>query len=290
MSDKNSYRNFCKEHEKIPIFSQAFWLNEVAENWDVILEQNKNNEIIAALPFCWKGNFITQRIYLPFLNFYQSILFFNVDEKHQQEIAERLFNKLPRTIKSYFKFLLEYDNIQLNTLGFSKENYSTYIIQKNEQLQLSNNHKRNVKKGIERNYQIKESKNLKQTYEMLVSTFIRQKIKSKISFEAFQKIQTSIKQHQCCKIVDCLDNENNILASVFILSDNQTVYYMLGGYETKYKNSGAMTFLLHHLIKETLDKNKTFNFCGSSNKNIAHFFEGFGATKTSINIWKKSIL
>jgi hypothetical protein len=33
-----------------------------------------------------------------------------------------------------------------------------------------------------------------------------------------------------------------------------------------------------------------FNFCGSSKKSIATYFEGFGATKTEIAIWKKSIL
>jgi hypothetical protein len=51
-----------------------------------------------------------------------------------------------------------------------------------------------------------------------------------------------------------------------------------------------MTFLLHHLIKDAQQRDLEFNFCGSSKKSIATYFEGFGATKTEIAIWKKSIL
>jgi hypothetical protein len=48
-----------------------------------------------------------------------------------------------------------------------------------------------------------------------------------------------------------------------------------------------MTYLLNHVIQQAINSQKTFNFCGSSKKTIAAFFEGFGATRHPINIWKK---
>jgi hypothetical protein len=40
--------------KNIPIFSMPFWLDNIAENWEVILYE-KENKIVAALPFCLKG-------------------------------------------------------------------------------------------------------------------------------------------------------------------------------------------------------------------------------------------
>ncbi|HUM50898.1 MAG TPA: hypothetical protein PK431_03745, partial [Chitinophagales bacterium] len=63
-----------------------------------------------------------------------------------------------------------------------------------------------------------------------------------------------------------------------------------GGYDDAFKNSGAMTFLLHYIIQQSLAQQKDFNFCGSSKKSIASFFEAFGATKINIPIWQKSMV
>ena len=78
MTNKERYRKFCATHAVVPVFSNPFWLDAVAENWDVALISESENEssIIAALPYCWKGNLFTKRIYLPDVSFYQSVLFF----------------------------------------------------------------------------------------------------------------------------------------------------------------------------------------------------------------------
>jgi hypothetical protein len=61
MTNKERYRKFCATHAVVPVFSNPFWLDAVAENWDVALISESENEssIIAALPYCWKGNLFT---------------------------------------------------------------------------------------------------------------------------------------------------------------------------------------------------------------------------------------
>ena len=51
-----------------------------------------------------------------------------------------------------------------------------------------------------------------------------------------------------------------------------------------------MTFLLYHAIQYSLEQQKEFNFCGSSKKSIAEYFEGFGAQPAIIPIWKKTLI
>ncbi|MBK9793889.1 MAG: GNAT family N-acetyltransferase [Sphingobacteriales bacterium] len=155
---------------------------------------------------------------------------------------------------------------------------------------LSSNHKRNIQKGTKLNYTILESINTELSFSLLTSTFIRQKIKTKISLTEFEKINTLAKKHHAGNTFDCLDGHKNLLASAFIVEDTDSVYYLFGGYDTAFKNSGAMTFLLHHIIQDAQQRKLDFNFCGSSKKSIAAYFEGFDATKTGISIWKKSIL
>ncbi|MBP8193638.1 MAG: GNAT family N-acetyltransferase, partial [Chitinophagales bacterium] len=201
-----------------------------------------------------------------------------------------LVQQLPKTVKSYFKFLPEHTALSLVKSGFEKETYETYTIQKNQALTLSSNHKRNIQKGTKLNYTILESINTELSFSLLTSTFIRQKIKTKISLTEFEKINTLVKKHHAGNTFDCLDGHKNLLASAFIVEDTDSVYYLFGGYDTAFKNSGAMTYLLHYIIQDALQRKLEFNFCGSSKKSIATYFEGFGAQKTPIAIWKKSIL
>ncbi len=295
MTSKQQYIQLCADAQYstlIPIFAQPIWLDAVAENWDVVLFL-ENKKTIASLPFCWKGNLITKRIYLPDFSFYQSIIFFkdDISIEEKNKIAQELFKQLPKTIKSYFKFTPENSNIDLSKLHYQKEDYCTYIIDKNQQeLNLSTNHKRNIQKGIKQNYYIEESKKIGASFTLLTSTFARQSIKSKITLEEFTRINKLVKKNNSGKIQDCFDNNKNLLASIFIIEDAKTVYYLLGGYNNEFKNSGAMTFLLHNAIQASLKQKKDFNFCGSYKKTIATFFEGFGATKKDIAIWKKSII
>lgn len=291
MNNKERFRKFCATHAVVPVFSNPFWLDAVAENWDVALICESESRIIAALPYCLKGNLFTKRIYLPDVSFYQSVLFFtDVDKNMKQKLTEQLAQQLPKTVKSYFKFLPEHTAISLVKSGFENEAYGTYIILKDQTLNLSSNHKRNIQRGTKLNYTILESINTELSFSLLTSTFIRQKIKTKISLTEFEKINTLVKKHHAGNTFDCLDGHKNLLASAFIVEDTDSVYYLFGGYDTAFKNSGAMTYLLHYIIQDALQRKLEFNFCGSSKKSIATYFEGFGAQKTPIAIWKKSIL
>ena len=291
MNNKAQYRKFCAANAVFPVFANPLWLDAVAEEWNVALHTDEQNQIIAALPYCLKGHLLTRRIYLPDVSFYQSVLFFRaVSKKEKQKIGEALFRQLPLTVKSYFKFLPEHAAIELGKINYQKEDYSTYIIQPENELLLSNNHKRNVQKGIKYNFQVKESKNPEASFAVLTSTFTRQNIKPKITIDEFIQLNAVCKKHKLGKILDCYDTDKHLIASAFIAEDIQTAYYLFGGYDIRFKNSGAMTFLLHYTIQYTLQRGLQFNFCGSSKKSIAAYFEGFGAHKIPITIWKKTII
>lgn len=290
MTNKQRYRNFCTNNPEVPLFLQPFWLDAVAEKWDVVLLL-EGEKVNAILPFCFKGKLITKRIYLPDVSFYQSIIFKkNFNNAQKQKAAEVLFGQLPKVVKYYFKFLPIYSALDLSKQGFQKELYNTYVISTQQDFQLSKHHQRYVSKGLKAAYKIEESKNIHASYQLISETFLRQKIKPKLSFDDLTLLNALCKKHACGQVLDCINQHNELLATLFIAEDNAAVYYLFGGYNSIFKNSGAMTFLLHHAILYALQQKKEFNFCGSSKKSIAIYFEGFGAKPVTLAIWKKSLL
>ncbi len=289
---KKSYLDVYNKHNAtIHFFANPEWLNLVAENWDVLLYQ-KDDKTIALLPFCTKGNFVTNRIYLPYINFYQSIIFLDKDinQSDRNRICIELFKQNSNYIKSYFKFLPEYSDIDLSNLKYKKETYTTYIIEQSYSInQLSKNHLRNINKAIQNKYTIEKSTQLEDAYKIIQSTFTKQNIKSKIDYNIFEKINKFCSDKNCGNTLVCKNTEGKLLATLFYVEDNHTVYYLLSGFNVSYKNSGAMHYMLHQLINQTIQGGKTFNFCGSSKKTIANFFKGFGAKNENLNIWTKSI-
>ena len=70
-----------------------------------------------------------------------------------------------------------------------------------------------------------------------------------------------------------------------IANDNKTSYYVAGFYNPKYKDSGALSYLLWNIISSR--KTPYFDFEGSMIKEIEHFFRGFGGEWTPHSrIWK----
>lgn len=290
MDHRERYRELLRDtdiYKRVPLFARPYWLDAVAKDWNVCLAESQGR-VIAALPYCLKGKLLTRRIYLPDLSFYQSpVMFTDLDPKQQEQAIKDLFRQLPLTARSYFKFLPEYAEADLSSSAYQKESYSSYMLFDPSEYQLSKNHERNVKKGMRQHYVIRESKDLSASFALLSATFERQQLRSKIKEAEFLKIVNVIRQHGSGQLMDCLNETGELLASAFLVHDGQSVYYLMGGYAGAYKNSGGMTFLLHDRISDALQRGLIFNFCGSSRKSIAHYFEGFGARPIPISIWKK---
>lgn len=291
MSNKEKYINYINDssiYNNTPIFLLPEFLNIVTEDWDVTLIED-NNQLKAILPYAIKGNLLTKRIYLPLLSFYQSFVVY--DDIISPETLNQLFRQLPTTVKSYFKLLPQYHTVDLTSFGYKQENYQIFIIDKNIELNsIRKNHQRNIKKAQNNNLVIEPAQNTTNTFDVIKQTFSRQNIALDVEVDQFNELVAWIRTTQHGEIWNCKDQNHQIHASVLLLEDTTTSYYILGGYNEQFKNSGAKTFLLWTLIQESLAKGKTFNFCGSTKKSIANYFEGFNASSIPISIWKKQLL
>ncbi len=81
-----------------------------------------------------------------------------------------------------------------------------------------------------------------------------------------------------------------LCAGAFFLQSNGRVIFLFSGVNEKGYDAQAMTFLLNTFIEEHAGSNLIFDFDGSSDTNIARFYNGFGSKKVEFLKIRKNTL
>ncbi|MEI6747547.1 MAG: GNAT family N-acetyltransferase [Bacteroidales bacterium] len=150
-------------------------------------------------------------------------------------------------------------------LSFSRD-----ILYSNVSTKLRNNIKKAVSDGIT----VKQIADYSQCESMIINTFTRQ--------------ETGINQNHIRNILHRFANEHNsfafgayngdrMIAVSFFLNDQNTVYYMFGGFDDALKHEGAGAATIWEAICLAKSREfKIFDFEGSMIPRIERYFRGFG--------------
>ena len=290
MTNKEKYIKLCKNDKTISIFSQYWWLDSVCGelNWDVIIVE-KGGNIFAAMPYILKKRFFLSIINMPKLT--QTLdIYFNYP-KNQKYYKKLSFEK--EMIDEILKELPEYDMYQqsfnYNTTnllpyywkGFDIDVAYTYVIDniKIEELEMNfeTDIRRRKRKAKEIGVEVFESDDIEKFYQLNVKTFKRQNRVIPYTFEFIKKLYNKCKENNACKIYFAKDKDKKIIAGNFLLYDEQTVYYLMGGIDPYKKDLGGMDLVQFESIKFALESNRKFDFEGSMIQSIEKYFRSFGA-------------
>ena len=295
MTNKEKYKIFCEKENNIPIFSKSWWLDCVCgtQNWDVAIVE-KGGEVMASMPYYYTKKSIFNIITMPKLTqtmgpyikypngqkYYKRISW-------EKEIIDLLLEQLP----SYDYFIQNFNHDISNWLPFYWKNFSqtiryTYIIDNKEingdieKTLLTESRRRRIKKARKMDIQILESDDIELFYKLNKKTFQRQKMKIPYSFDYVKKLYESCKTNDSVKIYFALF-EDKVIAANFLIFDNNTVYYLMGGIEPEMSDLGAMDLIQLESIKFAIENDKIFDFEGSMIENIEKYFRSFGARQKS---------
>lgn len=292
MNPKDRYRNLCLEKQSIPIFHKDWWLDAVygAKNWDVILSENKNNEIIAALPYCVKKlffSYIKQPRQTPQLGIW---IIYPKNQKYlkrleyEEEIFTDLMNRLPKA--DYFVMPFQY-NIT-NWLPFYWQGYKqttcySYVIEDISNLDLvfsnfDSSKKRNIRKA-ENNITIKFDLSYHDFYENHQLTLSKQNAVISYSKEFFQNIYEACYARNAGKTIYAIDENGKLHGALFIVWDENSAYHLIYTLDPDYRNSGASSLLVKEAIKYVHGKTKQYDFEGSMIAGVEHSYRRFGTVQ-----------
>lgn len=294
MSNKEKYREFCKIENSIPIFSKDWWLDSVCgkSNWDVVIVE-KGEQIWATLPYCKSQKFIFSLIHMPKLT--QTMgpyIKYPQNQKYykrlswEKEMMQALISQLPkydyfsqnfhRTISNWLPFYWD---------GFKQTSKYSYIIEESSLQNLEKNYetdiRRRLRKVSELGIIVYESNDIKKFYELNKMTFERQNMQIPYTFNFILHLNDKCREHAACKMYFAKDHQNNIIAANFIVYDDYTVYYLMGGIDPNKKDIGGMDAVLTESIKFALESGRKFDFEGSMIESIEKYFRSFGAIQMS---------
>lgn len=140
--------------------------------------------------------------------------------------------------------------------------------------QFSSERRKNITKAEKDNVRVELSEDYKQI-ESLVSKSINRKdapVDKNILQKIIRDFSTSNYSYSFVAYVN-----NKPSATVFIVHDSKTAYYLLGGFDEFNKHQGAGAICMWHAIQHAKNLGiKTFDFEGSMLPEVEKYFRGFG--------------
>jgi len=289
MTNKDKYIEFCKNKDDIPVFSQPWWLDVVSEanEWNVAVVE-KGGNIFATMPYYLEKKYGKIVIKNPKLTQTLGIYFnYPKNQKYykklsfEKEMIGTLIEQLPLFSKFSKSFHFKYQNIlPFYWLGFeSKINY-TYTIENIsiEELEkkFETDIRRRRRKALNLGIEVYESDDIETFYELNKKTFIRQEVSIPYSFEFVKRVYSTVSENSAGKMLFA-KYEDRVIAAIFLVYDNQSVYYIMGGIDPEKRDLGAMDLLQYESIKFALNSKRAYDFEGSMIESIEKYFRSFGS-------------
>lgn len=290
INNKKIYKEFCSKENSLPIFFKDWWLDFSAgeKNWQVALVIEEEN-VIAAMPYIIKKKFGFKLCVLPkFTRFLGPWIEENkMNSKKSFSRTKKIMKDLIKQLPKYDYFLQNWNYDQTNWLpfywqGFKQTTCYTYVIENLSNIDVVwDNFQVNVRGKIRKstkryNLTIDKKPSLETFYELYKKVWENQNIKVPYNKEEFVQLDSTLEKHNSRKIFTALDQEGRPHASVYLVWDNESAYYLMSGSDEELRISGALSFCLWEAIKFSSTVTKKFNFMGSMHEPIETFIRSFG--------------
>lgn len=291
MKNSDIYRNFCEKEKSIPLFSQAWWLDATAGagNWDVALVI-KDDKLLASLPYFLKSRYGCMILTQPALTQTLGPWLREGEGKYakklsqQKEWMEMLIEQLPK----FDHYSQNWNYQQTNWLPFFWRKFKqttkyTYVIPSLEDEDFvwggfQQNIRTDIKKSTGRfGVRVRDDLSVEDFIDLNSLVFHRQGLKVPYSKSYVKNIDAACMERGQRKILIAEDVQGRRHAGIYLVWDENSAYYLMGGGDPDLRNSGATSLCMWEAIKFSATVTKRFDFEGSMIESVERFFRAFGA-------------
>jgi len=289
-TSREAYRQLCEQEESIPLFSQAWWLDGVAdEEWEVVLAYG-GAQIVGALPYVRRRKLGCTLIAQPKLT--QSLGPWVRPSKksypkalaYEKDVLGALVHGLP----TFDRYTQNWNHTQQNWLPFYWNKFSqttlyTYILSDlGNQSTIWNGMQANIRGDIRKardrfGVTIRPATNLNEFLDLNRQTFARQGREPPYSEELVARIDAAGRARQARDAWVAVDPGGALHAGAYIVRHGNTAYYLMGGGDPHLRRSGATSLCLWEAIQRQPEHIENFDFEGSMLEPVERFFRAFGA-------------
>jgi len=294
MTNKDLYRDLCKKEPSIPIFSKDWWLDAVCgDAWDVCLVE-KGVEVSACMPYHWaNGRFGLTMCMQPKLTQTLGPWLRKTNAKYanrlgqEKDLLTELIDQLPPF--GHFQQNWHYSNtnwLPFYWRGFQQTTRYTYRLPDLADLNtvwagFRENIRRDIRKARNRfKLNVRTDLSIDDFLALNVQTFERQGMNLPYSPSFIQRLDDASASNNARKIFIAEDDQGQRHAGIYIIWDEQSAYYIMGGSDPELRASGATSLCMWEAIQFAATVTKSFDFEGSMMEPVERFFRAFGAIQT----------
>lgn len=290
----DKYRTLCIQEPSIPLFSQAWWLDATAgeEAWNVALVE-KGDAIVAAMPYVPRKRYGLTLLGQPALTQTLGPWLRETEGKSATRLAQHkdwlqaLIAQLPPFAHFTQNWHWQMSNwLPFYWAGFQQTTRYTYILHAlgDEPMLwqgLRENIRTDIKKASNR-FQLRVRDDLTVDDFLVLNrmTFARQDMALPYTEAFVHKLDQACAARQARKIFIAEDEQGRHHAGVYVVWDQNSAYYLMGGGDPELRNSGATSLCMWGAIKFAATVTKRFDFEGSMIEPVEKFFRAFGAQQT----------
>jgi hypothetical protein len=278
LSTKENYLSYCDQHS-VTLGFQPQWLDAFHKSWEVLYCTYEMYSAfwvfhpVKRLGFRMIRNpyFTPYTGYLPCQD--------NIPEAVHQILIEQLLSQLPKMD------VMEIDLLPQVGISFTSQTTSvryrhTNILELSTEPSLYQGIRESTKRQIrkaEKDLKIQETNDINLMFTLFQKTFEKQRQKTKLNLDMFSTYWEVCRKNDSGRLFVTEDREGNPHATLWLAYDDDTAYYLAGGTDASFYGSGAMSGLMWHAIKTSIDlKKKYFDFEGSDLPGVDRFFKNFG--------------
>jgi hypothetical protein len=274
------------------LFEQPWWLEAVAPNNWQVAEVEVNGTVRARLPYylsCGFGG--SKLITMPPLTPWLGPWLAPRKSKYAKALAQEkdLINALIDQLPAHDEFRHNFHYSFTNWLPFYWRSFSatvryTYVLDDltdPERLWAAflDNIRTDIKKA-QKILTVKQDLDLERFLDINALTFQRQRRSLPYNHALVRRLDEACRARRSREIFYAEDAQGRIHAVLYLVWDENSAFYLMGGADPALRNSGAMSLLVWESIQYAATVTRKYDFEGSMIEPVERFFRAFGAVQT----------
>lgn len=271
------------------LFSQPWWLDAVAPaSWDAV-EIKRDGELTARLPYLYRKGRLGIHLGMPMLTQTLGPWIAPMEGKaskrfgREKDLMFELISKLP----DYAYFAQNFHYTITNWMPwhwkeFEQTTRYTYVLEDlSDTDELFKGFDTKIRGDIRKaskQVEVVSDVSLDEFLELNDKVFTRQGISMPYQGDLVRRIDEACKERGCRKIFMAKDAKGRGHAAAYVVWNEDSAYYLMGGSDPELRNSGATSLVLWEAIKYVSNVTKVFDFEGSMLEPVERFVRAFGGT------------
>lgn len=283
------YNEFVDSSPQGCIFCKSWWLDAVAPGRYRVIFVHRGDEIAAAWPLVMQKELGLSVCTMPLLTQTLGIMFRPSSAKYANQLGEQkklvseLLSQLPRHHYFSQNFHYHFTNwLPLYWQGFQQTTRYTYVIENLSDIDavwsgMRENIRREIRKARNSGLEVRDDLGLECLVRQNELTFRRQGKALPYPVDLLRRLDERCAYLGCRKMFFAVDPEGSVHAAAYLVWDEKSAYYLLGGGDPELRRSGAAALLMWEAIKFSAGVSRRFDFEGSMLEPVERFFRAFGA-------------